>query len=268
MNIETSSPGRQEPYDGQFFASQRGGSISSAKVIVPLVLETFPSASVVDVGCGVGGWVAEYMRHGVERVLGVDGDYVDLASLEIPADRFQSADLSRPLDLGSFDLAMSLEVAEHLPEDCAETFVDTLTKAAPIVVFSAAVPEQGGVNHVNEQWPSYWIRKFAARGYVVEDCIRPAIWNDERVKWWYRQNIFVFRRQTGTATPETAVSPEILDCIHPVAWNEARRSSAAQFPNSIKGAMREMAASFVHQGRLASLIARRIAARVSAKAAR
>lgn len=86
-----------------------------------------------------------------------------------------------------FDLVMSLEVAEHLDAKYAETFVDSLTNFGPVILFSAAVPFQGGEHHVNEQWPSYWEELFAKKGYVAVDAIRKHIWQNPEVEWWYAQ---------------------------------------------------------------------------------
>lgn len=81
----------------------------------------------------------------------------------------------------SFDLACALEVAEHLPADVANQFVALLVNAAPVEVFSAAIPRQGGKGHVNEQWPTYWASLFANHGYMAVDCIRPAVYGNEHV---------------------------------------------------------------------------------------
>jgi hypothetical protein len=93
---------------------------------------------------------------------------------------------------GRYDLAVCLEVAEHLPESSAADLVRALTAFAPVVLFSAAVPGQGGVGHINEQWPAYWKGLFEQHGFYRRDPIRPRIWTNERVHWWYRQNIFLF----------------------------------------------------------------------------
>ena len=113
--------------------------------------------------------------------------------LEIPTDRFLALNLSQPLPIKQqFDLVVSLEVAEHLPCECAKVFVESLVKLGPVILFSAAVPFQGGTNHVNEQWPEYWAKLFQEQGYVAIDCIRNKIWQNDRVKWYYAQNILVF----------------------------------------------------------------------------
>ena len=163
---------------------------------MPQVLELLRPRSVVDVGCGCGTWLAVFRRHGVEDVLGIDGDYVDREQLDIPREQFFPHDLMTRLRLGrTFDLAMSLEVAEHLPPEAATGFVASLTRLAPRVLFSAAVPHQGGEGHVNRQWPAYWAELFGAHGYVAIDCFRRGLWLDERVEWWYAQNVLLYVRR-------------------------------------------------------------------------
>lgn len=118
---------------------------------------------------------------------------MDRGQLEIPAERFQAADLERPLSLNRrFDLVVSLEVAEHLAAECADNFVESLTRLGPAVLFSAAIPYQGGACHVNEQWPSYWVKRFQGRGYEPVDCLRRRVWQDRRVEWWYAQNTLLY----------------------------------------------------------------------------
>src|SRR5262249_37804156 len=182
-----------QPYTADFFAAHRDGAHRSARAVVPLVLGLVPARSVIDVGCGQGTWLAVFAAHGATDVTGVDGDYVDRDRLEIPPDRFRGQDLSRPLAAGrTFDLAVSLEVAEHLPESAAEGFVESLTRLAPVVLFSAAAPYQGGQNHVNEQWPAYWAEHFAAHGYRPVDCLRRRIWTNPDVERWCAQNTFLY----------------------------------------------------------------------------
>lgn len=205
------------PYGSRFFAGQGGRSSRSAEIVAPILLELFPSRSVVDVGCGVGGWLDAFGRLGVERLLGVDGDYVDRAQLRIDPALFTAADLTQPFRAGRFDLALSLEVAEHLAEDHAETFVDTLTGLSDRVVFSAAIPGQGGTHHVNERWPEYWRGLFARRGYRVFDCIRPRIWSLDGVNGVYRQNLLAFVKD-GTPFDPPPVAPP-LDVVHPMVWD-------------------------------------------------
>jgi SAM-dependent methyltransferase len=181
------------PYSSKFYAIQQAGSFASADIVVPHVLSLFRVSSVLDVGCGVGGWLQVFERHGITDYFGVDGDYIPLEMLKIPAEKFRPMNIANHMNFRrSFDLACSLEVAEHLPAECAEQFVEGLVKAAPVVLFSAAIPCQGGTAHLNEQWPTYWAALFARHGYVAVDCIRPWIYGNQHIDWWYRQNILIF----------------------------------------------------------------------------
>jgi SAM-dependent methyltransferase len=188
-------------YGREFYATTRDASRATADVVVPLLAELVHPQSVVDIGCGIGNWLAAWRECGVTDILGIDGDYVDRSLLAIPEERFRPQDLARPLSLDrTFDLAMSLEVAEHLPAAHAREFVRSLCAAAPVVVFSAAVPEQPGVNHINCQWPWYWHRLFREEGYVVLDAVRPRIWYREGAHAFYKQNIFVMVRRERWAS--------------------------------------------------------------------
>lgn len=182
-----------ELYDSSFYAAQANESLRSAQKVAPLVLELLDVRSVVDVGGGVGPWVRAFLDLGVERGLCVDGDYVDRSALLVPGDRFLARDLTRPLGLEErFDLAISVEVAEHLPPSTAPAFVGELVKLAPVVLFSAAIPLQGGVDHQNERWQSYWSSLFERQGYRAIDVIRPQVWEDPDVTPFYAQNAILY----------------------------------------------------------------------------
>lgn len=185
-------------YSSEFFDYIDAGSRTSAQVISKLLLDQLQIDSLVDVGSGHGAWAAEWSSAGVSDVVAVDGDYVQANQLAIPADKFVAHDLSLPLKLGRrFDLVQSLEVAEHLSAEHAETFVDNLVRHGDVILFSAAVPHQGGEHHVNEQPPQYWRQMFAARGFDVFDWVRARIINNREVKAWYRFNSFIYANQAG-----------------------------------------------------------------------
>lgn len=180
-------------YTKKYYNRQRERSRASAEEVVPLILQMIHLKSVVDVGCGAGTWLSVFKKHGVGDVCGVDGEYVDRGLLQISQEQFFPFDLKKPLKLNRrFDLVVSLEVAEHLPSECAEIFVNSLVSLAPVVLFSAAAPFQGGTSHVNEQWPEYWQKYFEKHGYVVIDALRGKIWKNEKIQYWYRQNILFF----------------------------------------------------------------------------
>ena len=138
-------------YDRSYYETLRQGGRRSAEAVLPRVFDLAAPRSIIDFGCGDGTWLAAAIRLGATDVLGVDGAWVPTDALQIPPSRFRAVDLSAPLDLGRrFDLAFCLEVAEHLPSCAAPVLVRTLASHAPLILFSAAVPFQGGEDHVNE----------------------------------------------------------------------------------------------------------------------
>ena len=215
-------------YSPQFYAKHQGGARQSAGVIVPLILELIHPRSVIDIGCGVGTWLSVFKANGVDDIFGVDGPWVRRDRLEIPRDQFKSHDLTQPFDMSrQFDLVMSLEVAEHLPAESAATFVDSLTGMGPVILFSAAIPFQGGAHHVNEQWPDYWAALFARKGYRVIDAIRPRVWQNPSVEWFYAQNALLLARDDYLRSCPSLVKELTgnralpLALVHPARFIEA-----------------------------------------------
>jgi len=151
--------------------------------------------SIVDVGCGSGTWLSVFAAAGVRVLAGLEGGPPDPEMIDVEPSLIKACDLSKPFELDrEFSLAVSLEVAEHLPEESAAGFIESLSRLAPVVLFSAAIPGQTGVGHLNEQWPTYWASHFTKHGFEVCDCLRDRVWRDRRVEWWYRQNLLIFVR--------------------------------------------------------------------------
>ena len=188
-------------YDKQFYDEIRETSRHAARTIAPMVLDLIgPVSSVVDIGCGNAIWLSVWRELGATRTLGLDGDHVDRAMLEIPVDDFIPRDLSQPLPaLARHDLAMTLEVVEHLPPERAESIVDELVALAPVVLFSAATPGQLGDGHINLEWQDVWAERFERRGYRTIDPIRSRVWRDLSISWWYQQNILLFASEEALA---------------------------------------------------------------------
>jgi SAM-dependent methyltransferase len=212
----------QTQYGKPFQKFIKDDSLRSAERVVPILVSLIQPNSVVDVGCGTGAWLSVFHRTGAERILGIDGDYIDRQTLLIPGDRFLGRDIGRPLELNQrFDLVISIEVAEHLPAQCADDYIDNLTSLGDVIVFSAAIPNQGGIGHVNEQWPEYWKAPFEARGYVLVDCLRRRIWKDTLIERWYRQNMLLYVKGSildvnhRLRTEYEQSQNQILSIVHP-----------------------------------------------------
>ncbi len=168
----------------------------SARRVVPIVMELCQPKSIVDVGCGTGIWLSMFREQGVTDIHGLDGEYSSVDKLRIERSQFTPVDLEKRFGLDRvFDCASSLEVAEHVSAEHADQFVECLTKLAPIVLFSAAIPLQGGYRHINEQWPDYWVERFRRLDYLPVDAIRQRIWHVRDICWYTKQNTLLFVRR-------------------------------------------------------------------------
>lgn len=197
-------------YGEEFFHEVKAAAQKSAGAVLPFLWEILDNkiTSVVDVGCGTASWLAQARSlFNVDDILGIDGNYINSGELEIPADKFQSHDLTTPLTIQRrFDLVICLEVAEHLPPDLADTFISSLTKLGDYILFSAAIPLQPGTNHINTQFPHYWVELFDRNGYKCLDCLREKFWHDDRVEWWYAQNMLLFVKEDLLANNDRLLS--------------------------------------------------------------
>lgn len=185
-------------YNVQYFEDIEDWSRDGADAMAATIRLEFNPRSVVDVGCGSGVLLQALARLGIS-VTGLD--YSD-AALNICRDRglrVAKFDIESNLSVDvRSDLVVSTEVAEHLPDSCADKFVDLLTGVAPDILFTAATPGQSGNDHVNEQPHAYWIEKFAERGFVHDgertDRIK-AGWAATRIASWYQRNLMIFCRK-------------------------------------------------------------------------
>lgn len=196
-------------------------NINSAQHICSLLYGLFKPSSVLDVGCGIGVFLDEFRKLGVKELKGLD-HLIDntLRSNYLDDSEFSDTDLNTNFTIAErYDLSLCLELAEHLKKESAEHLVDQLCKSSDLIVFSAAIPYQGGIDHINEQWPSNWIALFEAKGYQCYDVLRPMIWENDDIEWWYRQNIMIFSR-SGLLQLKDLQSFEGRSIIHPGQLNK------------------------------------------------
>ena len=208
-------------YDAAFYAGQKDHSLRSARIVLAKLRPVLGDVkSALDIGCGAGGWLKAFGEvYDCADVCGADHPGVPASEMFIPKENFSGLDLSGPMDLGrKFDVVMTLEVAEHIDPANADTFVDNLTRHGDRVLFSAATPRQGGTGHVNEQWPAYWAEKFAERGFLLYDIIRPLIWDEDNVACWYKQNLMFYARDGLMADLPTYEAWGGRAVVHPGMW--------------------------------------------------
>jgi SAM-dependent methyltransferase len=199
-----------EQYDQTFYDRQMDGSFASAKRYRDLLLAVLKPTSVLDIGCGRGGWLKAFGEAGAEHLVGIDGPWNSQTKMLDARIEFRSVNLEQLQPLNEkFDLSMSLEVGEHLTPAASDGLVNALCSASDVVMFGAARTGQGGVNHINEQPASYWASKFKANGYFPVDYFRPKAWGVAEIQRWYRQNTFLYCRR-GSALGEQLVSQEVV----------------------------------------------------------
>ena len=203
-------------YSKEFYQKHEKGAILSAENILSFLYDYLKFDSIIDFGCGIGCWIAVAKRLFNTKILGID--FHNCTELIIEKNDYISADLTKPLSVAcSFDLVLSLEVAEHIAEVNSSVFLDNICSAGNQILFSAAFPGQGGTGHVNEKSLSYWVKQFLNRGYLALDVIRPHFWDCEDIDIWYRNNCILFIKESIFHEISTLFikAPTIIDIIHP-----------------------------------------------------
>ncbi|HET9233930.1 MAG TPA: hypothetical protein VFP10_07315 [Candidatus Eisenbacteria bacterium] len=234
-------------YDRNFFSGLATGSYRAASVFLPEIRKHYAFGSVCDVGCGSGSWLraaGECIPSGART--GIDGEHARPIA-DCPGAIFMFQDLEERIrGVPRHDLVISMEVAEHLSPARASTFVDDLCAIGDVVLFSGAVPHQGGRHHVNERPQSYWMGLFRRNGYGAYDVHRKALWNHEAFTGceYYVGNALLYVRDgTSLASELSAHRLEdnaLVDVVHPglfkMATQPGVRRSFVVFLASLKQA--------------------------------
>jgi SAM-dependent methyltransferase len=200
VNLKALLLGHDAIYDSDYYEKTvEGPAVRSAGRIADSILGDFKPASLIDVGCGTGALLDALRERGCE-VFGLEYAEAALRYCHNRGLNVAKFDLERDVftENRTFDVAVSMEVAEHLPERVADRYVDLLISLSRIVVFTAAPPGQPGTDHVNEHPPSYWISKFQRRGFEHLEELSER-WRETwkaagDVSSWYHQNLMIFRR--------------------------------------------------------------------------
>ena len=220
-------------YGADFHADRDARTRAAARLILGKMKEWVQPTSACDVGCGVGTWLSVAEEIGISEVQGFEGPWAKTANLVLNPDQVSFQDLEDKVSIDrTFDLVISLEVAEHLAETRAKSFAADLCALGDCVLFSAAIPFQGGTGHVNEQWQSYWAAHFADQRFAAFDPIRPMIWQNDDIAFWYRQNMVVYAREGSSAAKSLAAhgfgAPAMLDLVHPDQYLHAEAAQPAR----------------------------------------
>jgi 2-polyprenyl-3-methyl-5-hydroxy-6-metoxy-1,4-benzoquinol methylase len=160
------------------------------KKTLDIIIKNYQPKTWLDVGCGTGSSLKYVKKHGI-KITGLENSELAIKASNLN-DVIRKCDLTQPVNLKNrFDLVWCYEVAEHLPEEAADTLIDTLTDHSDCIVLSAAVPGQGGEGHVNEQYSEYWILKMKDRGFIVDETITTLIHSLNEL---YSGNVYCFKK--------------------------------------------------------------------------
>ncbi|MGI3184284.1 methyltransferase domain-containing protein [Nioella aestuarii] len=202
---------------------------ANADLMAEILWAYLQPKSVIDLGCGLGFFLRACKAKGAS-IKGVDGDWIDPEDSVVPKSVRQVADLNRPYKARKrYDLATTIEVAEHLSPERSEGFVDDLCALSDVVLFSAGVPGQGGAGHINLRFQGEWAEMFQDRGYACYDPIRRRIASFDAVLPWLMQNVLLYVKDGVEVSPSLAEHR-----IHPRAasyvcdWHYNRRIKTFQ----------------------------------------
>jgi cyclopropane fatty-acyl-phospholipid synthase-like methyltransferase len=205
-------------YNENFYKTVESVSNNSAKEFLPIVKNIIPKLeTAVDFGCGTGEWLFTMKKLYGTKIHGYDGDYAK-GTLVIDNSEFTPINFETtmpPAPTTKVDLAMSVEVAEHIDVSRARAFVDALCQQSDYILFGAARPKQGGLHHVNEQPQSYWANMFIDNGYTPVD-LRLQVLFLNKISYFYRQNTLLYVKDIKTIN-------------YPVDWSIKDQWGAKEF---------------------------------------
>lgn len=208
-------------YSRKFYSSVDDRAGATAEEVFKVINMYLRTESILDVGCGSGAWLEAGFKLGVKRATGVDL----WSSIEVvennPNLKPNIADNTLKLIVRDFvedsttefiksDLAMCLEVVEHLPEHVGRNLVQRLTESANFIVFSGAQPGQGGTYHINEQPLTYWVEEFKKYGFNVYDPFRLTLQNQSNLPRFYALNTLLFVNQNAIESSDLLLNVDQL----------------------------------------------------------
>ena len=186
-----------EYYPDIYYSKRHTGMRRWEKKLGYYMADLFSVQSMIDFGCALGSYMEGVIEYGADPVDGIEILY-EKALPYIPEEiknRISQGDIGQPMQFKrKYDCSFSIEVAEHLPEELADNFVDNLIKSSSrLIVVSAS--NRGGHYHINQKQKDYWIGKFAIKGcrYSSDDTERLInIWKSKGCPGYIQHNLMVF----------------------------------------------------------------------------
>ena len=161
--------------------------IKTSQNVVDILNKYLDFKTVIDLGCGK-------VKYPFENIVRVDGN--------IDADPWILADLTREHNFGKFDLVLSIEVAEHLEEKYADTFVKNLIANSDKWIVMTASNKTGtpytDIAHLNPQNKQYWINKIQNHNFEYKEDLTNKLQKEfyqvPTMNSWFRKDLMVYER--------------------------------------------------------------------------
>jgi len=160
------------------------------KALNDAIIHLFPVKTIVDIGCGRGEYIKCFLDNNI-NCIGYDGSPL---TSELTKGLCQIKDFSEPVDIGKFELVLSLEVGEHIPVQYEQVFIDNLCRASiRYICVSWGIVGQNGLGHVNCKNNDYIIEEFKKRGFYYLEIESKQLREFSELSW-FKNTIMVFKQ--------------------------------------------------------------------------
>ena len=202
-------------YSKAFYDSVTSRAALAADMASEHLCRAINFRSIIDIGCGEGIWLKTFAeKSSAAELVAVDlpgSTFKGLASIKSKIECI-ATDLANTTQLPNriFDLVICVEVIEHVSKEYMVALLDYVTKHSIFLLFSGAVPGQGGTHHVNEQPMTYWHKQLASRGFVQMDIVRPLLMQQNGVPFYYQNNVFLYFNPDARGLKELSIDWPVL----------------------------------------------------------
>ncbi len=214
-------------YHQSFYDSVSARAEKTAQITRELISSFLTPESLIDIGSGDGVWTFTYLS----GFSNLNATVVDLPETQFKfinnlSSRVhviqQDFELGVNLPSSIFDLAICVEVIEHLSPRAAQELISYICKHSKVVLFSGATKGQGGTHHINENTQSFWIESMVNRGMKAYDVVRPVLSGEKEVPSYYKNNIFLYVNESLLGASELLYINEKLDSLPHYNFDDQR----------------------------------------------
>ena len=218
-------------YNGSLKHDLQNNQYSACKYL-KVVKQVIKINSIIDFGAGTGAWLHAAKSLGIDKLFGIEKHY----QIDIKGAKILKQNVFDKVDFRA-DIAVSVEVGEHILPEKSSTFIDVITSSSDIVIFGAANTHQSGDAHINCREVGFWKNLFKNRGFKLVDLFRQQFWNCRKINKAYVQNIFLYVKRESKYSSAFSSIP-LLDIPHPEIINPHQINKYRSHPilfRNIKG---------------------------------